>query len=454
MGVAMVNRMTPDDGPSAATSHPTGALTALMRGAGGGWLVNVAGLAVAFTIMILLTKTLGAEGYGALHYTLAWAEVLGMLAPLGMDKLVIRELAVYRAASQWSLIRGVLRSGACWTFIGAGIGIAVVVGFAWLMRERLDEAMWPVFWVAAALVPMRALLHWRHGVLVGLNRPVAGLMTTAVNYPLAWLAMIGFWLIVMPSTLTPSVAAIAALVGLFIAVLIAEVQIQPRLDRQAMRAGPVQVNTREWLSAALPMMFIIALALCNLRADVIMLGAIRGSSDAGVYAVAAQFAFLVRLAIVAVNPALAPLAANTNGTRLQSIARSASRLAFGPAVICTLVLLLMGQWVLTWFSIEFADGYAAMCVLAVALLTVTAFGPVETVLLMKGHQRIAAASAAAASIVNIVLNAAFIPQWGMLGAASATAISTIAWALMMTLAVWRRLGFTMTILSPLQQTPE
>lgn len=447
----------PSDSSPTAPEHASDAgptrvaLLSLSRGAGGAWAVTLAGLALTFVTTLVLAHLLGAEGYGALAYTLAWAEVLGMIAPLGFDKLLIRELAVYRQGGQAGLTRGLLRTAARWTGLGVAGALALALGFGLVMRARLDPELVPVFWTVALLVPLRAWVNLRHGALLGLSRPVAGLMASSVTTWLVVLASLGLALLLAPELVTPRNAALATAAGWLVSLLVADVQTRGRLDLSALARSAPEFRAREWIRAALPMMLIVAMALLNLRADVILLGAMRGASEAGIYSMAASLAFLVRLGLVAVNPALAPLAANARGEgaerQLQSVARSASRLAFLPGLVCALGLLVFGRWTLGLFGPEFTAGYAALAILATGFLVVAAMGPVETILLMKNQQRLAALAAVGACGLNLLLNLLLIPSFGLEGAAFATALSMIAWALSMTIAVRRRLGLSMSILA-------
>lgn len=56
------------------------------------------------------------------------------------------------------------------------------------------------------------------------------------------------------------------------------------------------------------------------------------------------------------------------------------------------------------------------------------FGPAETLLMMTGHERVAALSGMVAAAANVVLNAVLIPLCGIEGAAIATAVSGVVWA--------------------------
>jgi O-antigen/teichoic acid export membrane protein len=450
-----LSRLQPDLQPSARAADPAehgagrtrAALGALSAGTGGAWAVSLAGIGLAFATQLVLARLLPAAEFGALFYTFAWAEVLGMIAPLGYDKLLIRELARQRHAGHWGLAHGILRCAARWTSLGVLVAVAVALGFGLSLRGQLDPALIPVFWMTALLVPVRAWVNLRHGALLGLSRPVAGLMATSVTYSLAFLVLVGLARLLAPERLDAFVAACAALLAWLVSLALADAQTRARMAEGA--RAPAEFRAREWIREALPMMLIVGMALLTLKADLILLGALRGAEEAGVYVTAASLAHLVRLGIVAVNPALAPLAVNAQASgserELEAVARSATRLAFVPALVCAAALLVFGRWALALFQPEFVAGYGALVILALGFLVVSTMGPVETILLMKNQQRLAAASAVGACVLNLTLNATLIPMLGMRGAALATALSMIAWAVAMSLAVRRRLGLRMSI---------
>lgn len=432
---------------SADAGRTRAALAALSSGTGGAWAVSLAGIGLAFGTQLLLARLLEPAAFGALFYTFAWAEVLGMMAPLGFDKLLIRELARQRHESRWTPAHGILRSAARWTTLGVLVAVAVAVAFGLSLRARLDPALLPVFWMTALLVPVRAWVNLRHGALLGLSRPVAGLMATSVSFSIAFLVLLGLRLFLAPGPLGALGAAGAALGAWLASIGLAELQ-----TRRSLAVGgqaPSELREVKWIREALPMMLIVAMALLTLKADLILLGALRGAEEAGVYVTAASLAYLVRLGLVAVNPALAPLAVNAqpggSERELESVARSASRLAFVPALACAAGLLVFGKWVLALFQPEFVAGYGALAILSIGFLIVSTMGPVETILLMKNQQRLAAITAVGACVLNLALNATLIPRFGMQGAAFATALSMIVWAVAMTVAVQRRLHLRMSI---------
>jgi O-antigen/teichoic acid export membrane protein len=72
-------------------------------------------------------------------------------------------------------------------------------------------------------------------------------------------------------------------------------------------------------------------------------------------------------------------------------------------------------------------------------------GPAEYLLNMLGEQKLCAFVLSGAALLNIALNFILVPRFGLVGAASATAISLISAALMNAVVVWRRLDIKIAI---------
>ncbi len=123
---------------------------------------------------------------------------------------------------------------------------------------------------------------------------------------------------------------------------------------------------------------------------------------------------------------------------------------FWPSLAAAVVLLALG-WPLLWlFGPQFVAGYPVMFILVVGFLLRSSMGPAEFLLNMLGEQRLCAAVLATTAVLDIALNLALVPRFGMLGAATATSISlvtaallnylVVGWRLDIEIAVWRNLG--------------
>ena len=84
----------------------------LARGGGSVMALNVAGMAQALLLQVVLARLLGHEGYGQFAYVMAWINILVYVAVMGHDSLVMRSVAAYHARQEWALLAGTLRHAA------------------------------------------------------------------------------------------------------------------------------------------------------------------------------------------------------------------------------------------------------------------------------------------------------------------------------------------------------
>jgi len=87
-----------------------------------------------------------------------------------------------------------------------------------------------------------------------------------------------------------------------------------------------------------------------------------------------------------------------------------------------------------------------MTILIVGKLIGIAMGPVVLLLTMTGNERYAAIGVGIGAALNVILNAFFIPMWGIEGAAIATTCSIILWNSILAIWVYKRLGIHATVL--------
>jgi O-antigen/teichoic acid export membrane protein len=118
---------------------------------------------------------------------------------------------------------------------------------------------------------------------------------------------------------------------------------------------------------------------------------------------------------------------------------------FWPSLAGAVLILALGKPLLWLFGPQFETGYPVMCILVVGFLCRSAMGPAEYLLNMLGEQALCAVVLCSAAALNIVLNVMLVPAFGLTGAASATAASLVAVALVNAVVVRRRLGIEIAI---------
>lgn len=410
--------------------------------------INIVGAAAMLMVGLLLGRHLGATGYGAYVFALAWTEILALLAPLGFDKLLVREVAKHRAAKNspeiWTLMRYAVQ-------VAGAMGLAlalVLVGLTVAAGNLLEAGVVPCLLVAAALVPLRAMMFQNRGILLGLNRTAAAAVAAALLQPITLLLLLAIVLLLIPDRFNPVWAVALTGVAAAVAVAVTSLQMFLLIDHRT-RTMPCSPGTNPRIGAALPMMFLAVLGIINTRADLIMLGVMDATATVGIYGAALLLAQLVRFGMMAANPALAPIAAKVGAAndrdQLRQSAGYAARMMTGLALLALIGLVLWGRPLLGLYGTQFIQGYPALVILGAAYCVAASMGALETILSMTGHERITGRVGMAATAVNIMLNAALIPLFGLIGAACATGLTTILWAAALSVVARRRLGIDVSI---------
>jgi O-antigen/teichoic acid export membrane protein len=173
--------------------------------------------------------------------------------------------------------------------------------------------------------------------------------------------------------------------------------------------------------------------------------------DMAVYSACFRTANMISFGLYAINAILSPqasqLIANKNSAGLQALVARATQLRFWPALLAVLVLIVAGSYILRIFGPGFDSGHVALIILGVSQLVVAAAGPVTQILTLSGHQTRSLAAFAVALVATLLLNAALLPLFGMIGGAVASLLVTLIWNLWLHRIVVRHVGITPSVLS-------
>jgi len=427
-------RHTPD-----TTAPPDGRALAGRAVVAAGLRGAQAGL--TFAALLLAAHWLGGAAYGRFAVALAWLNLVAVLAALGLPTLLLRLGAVTRGAGQWGPRRGLLRRSlqAPAVVVLAAVGLTAAARRAGLL-DGLDGAAGLLPLAAALALPLawlRVLGSW----LLAQGRTLAGHLGEAVLRPALFLAALG----AAAGAGAPGSGrdALLLLAGASLAALAVVASIVWNTERCHPKA-PATDAWRDWARAARPLLGVAVLHAVMANVDVLMLGALDGAAAAGGYHLAARVAQLAGLLLLAVNGVLGPVLAR----RLAAgDTTAAARLASGSARAVTLVALaalavaaVLGTAGAAWVHPALGAARPALLILLAAQVANAACGPVALLLNMAGRERAAALGLGLGALANVALNAVLIPAHGTVGAALATGASLVLWNLVLLWQVRRRLG--------------
>jgi len=422
--------------------------------AGGTFTLKVASTTLTFLMSLLLARLLGTTGYGTYAYALAWVSLLSVLSIFGLDKLLVREIAVYNTRSSWNLMSGLLR----WSNITAlvvSLGFALLAGITiWILSDRLESQMTYTLLIALVMLPLIVLLRLRQAAMRGLHHVVGGQLPETLIMPISFFIVVGGMYLFMKNALSAPAVVIAQVVAVGIALLIGVRQLQTSLPQSAKEAHPVY-QSWTWTYIVMPLVFLDTMTMINSQIDIILLGLMKSTGMVGVYAVAKKGAALITFILIAVNIALAPTIASMYAAgemdKLQRMITKSARVILIGSLPIAIVLILFGHWfLLFFFGQDFVHGEKALAILSAGQLINAAMGSVGLLLIMTGYERDAAMCVGISAVLNIILNAFLIPKWGLEGAAAATTTTVIFWNILLAILVYKRLGIHSTALGEMR----
>ena len=398
-----------------------------------------AGAVVAAAGGLLLTlvvgRGLGPDGAGLFFEAVAVFTIASSLATFGADTALLRFLSRARAHGRVAELRRILLVGV----VPVVAGTLLVTAALWIWTPALvslvihgrpvDQAgQWfrylLPFLVVGTLATTLAQATRSFGgvlpfvavqnVLLPIGRPVLILIAvllgwSALAVPLAWGALLIPALVVAAVTLARQV-------------------------RRAERGGgtrPPARGTGEiaaefWRFSAVRGLA-AAVDLSLIWFDVLLIGAVRSTAEAGIYATASRFVISGTLVMQAMRLAIAPQISGLMSTGQTERAGRIYRVATLWIVLTSwplyLALAAFGPLLLGLFGRDFTAAGPALTVLALAMLVNLGTGNVGTVLLMAGRSSWLLANKTAAVIANVVLNLLLVPAHGILGAAIAWAVA-------------------------------
>jgi O-antigen/teichoic acid export membrane protein len=437
---------------------PAGAAAILLRGSVINVVAMVAGAAMSFGLVVLVSRWLQPRGAGALFELIALFTILSNTFELGADTGLIRWISRAKATGGLSDVRRVV--------VAAIVPVAVVGTAAavavWLTAPQLaglflhgvpaHEGILAIR-ILAPLVPVGALSScltdgargfgrmWPFLLIEGAGKPAMRIiLVTAVL-----LAGFGLSAAVLAWGLPVLVGMVAASI-IFVRLLRKEAPARPASAGPGEAAGIWSWRVaREFWAFTGPRAFQATFQIVILWLDILIVGAIASSYAAGVYSAVSKLAIVGTFTLegnrLAIGPQLSALLARGQQDRAARLFQRSTQWLMLASWPLYLIFIIFPTTVLGIFGPRYTVGASALVVLSLAMLINLGTGNVTVVLLMGGRSTWSAINAGAALTVNIGLNLVLIPRMGIVGAAIAWAASIAVDNLTAMAEIWWVMGF-------------
>ena len=410
----------PIAGRSATGVAPVRARSGLGAAAVANLVGGALGAVVNLVLAALVGRHLGVEGSGVYFLVVAVFVVVANTAELGADTGLVRFVAATRARGRPEDTGWVVRTAVGPVLVGGGLVVLVGVPLA---LATAPDGLAPAVVVAA--VPL-AVLASLTALALGVSRGAGDTLT----YPLLQNVLLPAGRVVAVGVAVLAGWGVSEVVAAWLlpVPLVLVVAVALALRHVPRRPTPRRGYPGFWgFSAARGATACVEVVLE--WADVVVVGVLASPAEAGVYAVVTRCArageVVQQAARIAVGPAISSASARGDTAlvgRLYGVVTAAMVWAAWPFYA---VLAVFAEPVLSIFGPDFTAGATSLRVLAVAMAVATAAGAVQSVLLMAGRSSWQLADKTGALVLDLVLLALLVPQWGIEGAAVAWAVTIV-----------------------------
>ncbi|MEQ8656999.1 MAG: lipopolysaccharide biosynthesis protein [Hyphomicrobiales bacterium] len=413
--------------------------------------VRVFNAALAYISQIILARLMGQYEYGVFAIIWVWVMVLATFCALGYPSALLRFIPELYKTGRYRelrmvLVRGSLVNVGFASLLGA-TGIAIVL----LMPDLLERAFVLPLMLAAICMPMITLMINQGSIAQAFDWPDLVNIPAYVARPSLVLGL--FCVFVLVGTQASAVTAMmASLVGIWLVVVGQFLMLRFRVRERLLTGARDNDNAiadggklTPYLRAALPMLAVEGIFYLIINTDVMVAGLFVTPHDVAVYYAAAKTLALVHFVYFAIRIAtahkIAEYHALGNEAALRATLRDAIHWTFWPSLGLALALWAFGGLVLGLFGAGFAEeGMPFLAILLAGVVIRATIGPAEALLTMANEQKLAAWIYACVFVTNLSLNFALIALFGLIGAAIATAVSMTVETLLLSLAIYRKLG--------------
>jgi O-antigen/teichoic acid export membrane protein len=398
---------------------------------------NVVGIAIAaaatFGAQLLMSNTLGREGFGVVTVTTMAAFVLSFFTRAGTDFAVLRDVAIEVGQERRHRVRAQVARGAQIAVIGSALAAVLI----WLAADEVRNLFnidprsgrWTVE-AAAAGLPFLALANVWLSATRGLKIMRYTLYVFWAGQPTLWILfmLVGWrfseteWMSV--AAYSASWAWAAAMAWYFW-----------RRESGAWEPAPLEPGDMGRLFRyAGPRAPAALFAQLLFWTDLFVLTRYASSVDVGIYSAVLRSGQVLVLFLTSVSlmfsPYVADLYARGERERLDRLFKALTRWTLAATLPAFLLLAVAPETVLRLFGAEFSGGETALLIVLGGQLVNIATGSVGFVLIMVGRTGWDLLVYAGSLALNLGLAFALAPEYGMEGAAVANAVTFAAskWA--------------------------
>jgi PST family polysaccharide transporter len=382
-----------------------------------GWLFadKVLRMGVGLIVGVWIARYLGPEQFGLWNFAIAFTAIFSAFATLGLDGIVIRELA--KTPEKQNTILG---SAFILKFVGGSAAILLSLIAILIMHNGESLTIWLVGISAAGFIFQSVnVIDFYFQAKVQSKYTVI-----SANAAFILLTIVKIYLLLISAPLIAFAWAglgemVSSAIFLLLAYRVNHQNIQDwRIDGQVMR----QLLKDSW-----PLILAGLAVMLYMRVDVVMLQQMAGEHEVGIYAAATKLSeiwyFLPGIIVASVSPTIIKAHSHDSVQYISKLRQLYFIMAWLAIGISLPLSLLSGSIINILFGSEFAEAGPVLAIHLWASIAVFLGVASSQFLLVEQLQKMSFYRTFIGLVCNILLNLMLIPNMGAKGAAIATVVS-------------------------------
>jgi O-antigen/teichoic acid export membrane protein len=419
--------------------------------------LRFAGIFFGFLVGVQLARGLGVEGYGIYGLAMSIIALLTVPIEIGLPQLLTREVAVAELTGNRGRLRGILR-WANRTAIFTTITIVILVAASLAAtQEDLASPLSMTLLAGLLMAPLVAFSNLRAATLRGFHHIVKGQLPDTLVRPASFSILL-FIVSLLSIPLSPAFAMGLGAVSAAVALVVGATMLRSALPSE-IRVAAAETQSRDWWASTLPMALSEGMRVLQGHLVILLLGFMATASMVGVFRAASSVYLLIAVPFTLLNivgaPIIARLHAQGDRARSQRLMSWIALGIVGTTILLTLPFVVAGEMLLSMvFGVGFGDANAPLLVLCASAIINGFFGASTTLLNMTGHHARVTRASGISLATLAVTSPPLINYFGVMGAASAAALSLI----LVNALAWRDalnlLGLDTSVIKLLRPTQE
>jgi O-antigen/teichoic acid export membrane protein len=381
-----------------------------------GWLFldKVVRMGLGLLISVWIARYLGPEQFGLLSFSTALVGLFGAVAALGLQGIVVRDVARQPNGQETTLATSALIQ-----LITGGVSYALLLAVIFWLRpdDPLARTVVAILGAAMLLKVSDVAAYWFE------SQVTSKYVVLVQNGTFLLFLAVKAYLIVSHAPLVAFAWAICAEAVLAAVILLLVFKLRgPKLS---LRDAHLE-RAKTLLKDSWPLVLSAVAVALAMRIDQVMIGQMLGDLSVGYYAAAARlaemFAFVGLIIAQSAFPRLVQLSGSEFGRAYIRLLRYPFYLILAIAVMMSLT---SQHWISPLWGVAYADAAPALSVLAFSIPATFVSTLSSRYLLKHGFQKEILFRQSLGLVVNVGLNLAMIPRYGIVGAAVATVITDV-----------------------------